>query len=146
MTEQNSLLSQLNKQLGQQKVRLQQMITILDDELAAIGKRDSDKILELAKQKELQLEAIRNADAALNNDNFIEQIKKTPELTQMKEEITSLLEQCQYKNEVSYLTATQNQVAIEQVKNLLIGGSKNTTYNEYGQKNSAGSLSRGIKA
>ncbi|MDC2891310.1 hypothetical protein [Psychrosphaera algicola] len=45
-----------------------------------------------------------------------------------------------------YLTATQTQVAIDEVKRLLIGGSRNSTYDSYGQKKTGGSLGKGIKA
>jgi len=146
MTEQTDLAQQLTKQLNQQKVRLQQMLATLEQELEAIKLRNGESLVAISKEKELQLTAIRNADAAINTEANIELIKSTPELTQSKQEVLDLLSQCQQQNEVCYLTATQNQIAIEQVKNLLVGGSKNTTYNDQGQKNTYGSLGRGIKA
>ena len=146
MTETTNSPNYVSKLLNQQKVRLQQIMTTLEHELEAIASRNSEQLVELAKQKELQLEAIRNADSVLNTDDTIELIKITPELGQLKQDVIELVETCQQKNEICYLTASQNQVAIEQVKNLLVGGSKNTTYNEQGQKNSYSSLGRGVKA
>ena len=146
MTEQTVTPQQVGKQLNQQKVRLQQILVILENELEAIASRNGEQLVEIAKQKELQLESIRNADNTLNNESIIELIKQTPELVQLKQDVKELLLECQQKNEVCYLTAMQNQVAVEQVKNLLVGGSKNTSYNEQGQKNTYGSLGRGIKA
>ncbi len=146
MTEQTSTVEQVSTQLNQQKIRLQEMFAILEQELEAIKQRRGDALVELAKNKETLLTAIRQADSAINNESNIELINTTPELTQLKQEVIDLLTQCQQKNEVCYLTATQNQVAVEQVKNLLIGGSKNTTYNEQGQKSNYGSLGKGIKA
>lgn len=146
MSDQEQLTAQLAKLLSQQKLRIQQMLTTLDKELEAIKQRNGELLISISEEKELQLEAIRNADAGFNTDASIPVINSTPELKQMQQEITDLLTQCQTQNEVCYLTATQNQIAVEQVKNLLVGGSKNTTYNELGQKNSSGSLSKGIKA
>lgn len=146
MTEQTSAPQQVAQQLNQQKARLQEMLSTLDKELEAIKLRNGESLVAISQEKEQQLVAIRNADTAINTEDNIELIKSTPELIQLKEEVVELLEQCQQKNEVCYLTAAQNQIAIEQVKSLLIGGSKNTTYNELGQKSNFGSLSKGIKA
>lgn len=146
MTEQISSLQQVNDLLNTQKGLLKNMLNTLDLELEAIRQRSGEALINIAQEKEQQLIAIKKADAAINNESSIELIKSTPELTQLKQEVLDLLQQCQQKNEVCYLTASQNQVAIEQVKSLLIGGSKNTTYNELGQKNSFGSLGKGIKA
>lgn len=146
MTEQISAQQEINDLLNTQKDHLKNMLTTLDLELEAIRQRNGETLINIAQDKEQQLVAIKKADMAINNEASIELIKSTPELTQLKQDVLDLLEQCQQKNEVCYLTASQNQVAIEQVKSLLIGGSKNTTYNELGQKNSFGSLGKGIKA
>lgn len=146
MTEQTSGLQQVTQQLNQQKARLQEMLSTLDMELEAIKLRNGESLVAISEEKEQQLKAIRTADAAINNEESIALIKSTPQLAQLKDEVVELLEQCQHKNEVCYLTAAQNQIAIEQVKSLLIGGSKNTTYNEQGQKNNTGALGKGIKA
>lgn len=146
MTEQISAQQEINDLLKTQKGHLKNMLNTLDLELEAIRQRNGETLINIAQEKEQQLVAIKKADMAINNEASIELIKSTPELTQLKQDVLDLLEQCQQKNEVCYLTASQNQVAIEQVKSLLIGGSKNTTYNELGQKNSFGSLGKGIKA
>lgn len=146
MTEQVTPLQQVSAMLNQQKIRLQHMLETLGHELNAIKTRNGEALVTIASDKEAQLAEIREADNAFNSETSVELINTTPELTQLKQEINELLEQCQKQNEVCYLTATQNQIAIEQVKNLLIGGSKNTTYNEQGQTNTYGSLGKGIKA
>lgn len=146
MTEQTSETKQIAQQLNQQKARLKEMLSTLEQELEAIKLRNGESLVAISEAKEQQLTAIRTADNAINNESNIELIKSTPELIQLKHDVVELLEQCQHKNEVCYLTAAQNQIAIEQVKSLLIGGSKNSTYNELGQKSSSGSLGKGIKA
>lgn len=146
MTEQNDLLTQVTKQFNTQKLRLEQMQNTLNDELEAVKNRDGNLILEISKKKELQLEAITNADKLLNNEKYVEIINTTPLFSTIKNEINDLLLQCKHTNEVIYLTATQNQITIEKVKQLLIGGSKNPTYNAYGQKNSTSSIGTSIKA
>lgn len=146
MTDQVSAQQQVFELLNKQKAQLQRMLDTLAKELEAIKNRNGEMLLNIADEKEQQLAAIRNADTAINNESSIELIKSTPELTQTKQEVLDLLQQCQQQNEVCYLTAAQNQIAVEQVKNLLVGGSKNTTYNELGQKSSFGSLGKGIKA
>jgi type II secretory pathway component PulJ len=77
MTEQTVTPQQVSKQLSQQKVRLQQVLTILENELDAIASRNGEQLVEIAKQKELQLESIRNADNALNNDSTNTRISST---------------------------------------------------------------------
>jgi len=122
MTAQTSELNQVTQDLNQQKVRLQEMLLTLEQELEAIKLRNGESLVAISEQKEQQLTAIRNADNAINTETNIELIKSTPQLTQLKNEVIELLEQCQHQNEVCYLTAAQNQIAIEQVKSLLIGG------------------------
>lgn len=139
-------LDKVTNQLIQQKKRLLQMAELLSEELTAVKDRNGVTLSDIAKQKEAQLTAIANADSQLSSDEVKQLITTTPSLTDIAQEIKTLLEQCQQKNEVIYLTATQNQVAIEQVKRLLVGGSKNTTYDAYGQKKSISSTGRGIKA
>ena len=146
MNDQNQPVEHLAKLLNQQKLRLQQVLATLAEELDAIKYRNGTLMIEISEKKQLQLEAIKNADAHFSDDDSINIIKTSPQLTQLKNDITELLVQCQTQNEICYLTASQNQMAVEQVKNLLVGGSKSTTYNEQGLKNSAGSLSKGIKA
>jgi flagellar biosynthesis/type III secretory pathway chaperone len=146
MSETNDLRSQVTKQFTSQKLRLQQLQVILNDELAAVKDRDGNLILDITKKKELQLEAIKNADALLNKEKYVQVVNSTQEFSTIKAEINDLVLQCKHLNEVVYLTATQNQIAIEQVKQLLFGGSKNTTYDAYGKKSSSSSLSTGIKA
>lgn len=145
MTEQLDI-QHVTQQLNQQKARLQQMLLTLEQELEAIKTRNGERLVEISKFKEQQLAEVRAADSAINNEQAIELINNTPQLTAIKQSIIELLEQCQQKNEVCYLTASQNQIAVEQVKNLLVGGSRSSTYNELGQKSSYGSLGKGIKA
>ena len=133
--------------LLQQKQNLLSMQNILNNELSAVSKRNGTELLAIAKDKEALLAEIRNQDKLLNTEQCIEAIKALKPLQSLTDEITQALQDCQQKNEVIYLTATQNQVAVEQTKRLLIGGSKNTTYNAYGQKQAGiNSLSKGIKA
>ncbi|GHB56555.1 hypothetical protein GCM10008107_01740 [Psychrosphaera saromensis] len=147
MTEQNDLLTQVTKQFNTQKLRLEQMQNILDEELEAVKNRDGNLILEISKKKELHLEAITNADKLLNNEKYVEIINTTPEFfSTLKNEINDLLLKCKHTNEVIYLTATQNQITLSKVKQLLIGGSKNPTYNAYGQKNTNSSIGPSLKA
>jgi flagellar biosynthesis/type III secretory pathway chaperone len=146
MASENLDTQQLSKLLSNQKVRLQQTLNLLDEELLAVKDRNGAAILEVSTKKELQLEAIRNADKKLSKSDAKELISTTPALAEVRDDIVALLEQCQKQNEVIYLAAKQNQIAVEQVKSLLIGGSKNTTYDQHGQKRSSGNLGSGVKA
>jgi len=91
MTEQNDLLTQVTKQFKTQKLRLEQMLNTLNDELEAVKNRDGNLILEISKKKELQLEAITNADKLLNNEKYVEIINTTPLFSTIKNEINDLL-------------------------------------------------------
>jgi flagella synthesis protein FlgN len=136
----------VTKLLGQQKIRLQQMLDLLAEELNAVKDRNGEQMLAITKKKEIQLQAIRNADELLNQQDVIQLVAETNELGQLKSDVLALVKECQTKNEVIYLTATQNQIAIEQVKSLLLGGSKNATYDSKGIKHTKSTLGAGIKA
>ena len=146
MTHDTKIFDDIKHKLLQQKHNLQTMFALLDEELDAVKKRDGKLLLAVSGKKEQLLTTITQLDQQLSGDNNKQHLNSTPELKQLHDEITQLLTDCQQKNEVVYLSATQNQVAIDEVKRLLIGGSKNTTYDAYGKKQSGGSLGKGIKA
>lgn len=146
MSDQQAVIEQITKALTQQKLRMQQMLQTLDIELEAVKQRDGKAITTVSEQKEQALQQIVKADQELGAEQIVDFIKRTPSLLAIKDDITELLKQCQHQNEVIYLTATQNQVAIEDVKRLLIGGSKNTTYDAYGQKQAGSLMGKGLKA
>jgi flagellar biosynthesis/type III secretory pathway chaperone len=146
MTDIQAIANHILQALTKQKVRMHEMLKTLESELEAVKQRDGKKISEIIAYKEQQLIDIQAADKEFNNEQIIEFINNTPELTELKDEINELLEQCQHQNEVVYLVATQNQIAIDEVKRLLIGGSKNTTYDALGQKHSGTLMGKGIKA
>lgn len=146
MTEQPEIITHLKNALIQQRLNFKSMMEILESELQAVQTRNGDKLLEVASKKESLLNEIDKLDKSFNTEQFLPFLKENDELVALREEIKDALTDCQQKNEVVYLTATQTQVAIEDVKRLLIGGSRNATYDAYGQKSSGGSLGKGIKA
>lgn len=145
MTEQSQYQS-LQTLLGQQAQHLKDMQALLALELDAVKTRNGDKITEVAQQKEALLKQIVENDKTIGMSPDVAALTTEPSLVEAKEIITQLLEECQTQNEVIYLTAKQNEVAIDQVKMLLLGGSKNSTYDAYGKKKSGPSLTKGIKA
>lgn len=149
MNEQ-SQFSALQTLLSQQEQLLTDLQLTIANELDAVKRRAGNDINEIAPQKEALLNKITETDqhiaASLTSDIVKDALISDPELSASRTRITDLLEACQTQNEVVYLTAKQNEVAIEQVKNLLIGGSKNTTYDAYGQTKSGPSLYKGVKA
>lgn len=132
--------------LRQQLESLTNLKALLGNELDAVKRRDGNDLVEVAKQKELMLITIQQTDHQLSQHPAADTINNDEAHASLKKDITRLLEECQTQNEVIYLTAKQNEVVIEQVKHMLIGGSKNTTYDAYGQKKSGPSLTKGIKA
>ena len=146
MTQDTKIFDGIRQLLIQQKVNMHKMQDLLTLELEAVKKRNGNDLRAVSEKKEKLLTVVTQLDQQLSSEAQLEFIKAKPELQDLQKEITSLLNDCQHKNEVVYLTATQNQVAIDDVKRLLIGGSKNTTYDAYGKKQSGGSLGKGIKA
>lgn len=145
MTEQSQYQS-LQALLSQQTQLLKDMQALLALELEAVKTRSGDKIIEIAQQKEALLKKVVETDNTIAKSPNVEALTTEPTLVEAKQIITQLLEECQTQNEVIYLTAKQNEVAIDQVKMLLLGGSKNSTYDAYGQKKSGPTLTKGIKA
>jgi len=146
MEHDTEIFNAIKQVLFQQIKNLQNMQVLLDEELKAVKDRNGEALLAVSAKKEQLLKSIKQVDAQCSGEAQIQFISQHSDLTEIKEDISSLLVECQTKNEVVYLSATQNQVAIDEVKRLLIGGSKNTTYDAYGKKQSGGSLGKGIKA
>lgn len=145
MTEQ-SQFSSLTHLLQEQTQLLVQLKSVLAEELDAIKSRAGEKLIEIANQKEALLKKVVETDQSIAGTPNVEALTTEPELIKAKDVVNDLLKECQTQNEVIYLTAKQNEVAIDQVKSLLLGGSKNATYDAYGQKKSGPSLTKGIKA
>lgn len=146
MTNEQTNISSIDALLNTQLSTLNQLKSLLDKELEAVKNRNGSVLVELSKEKETLLVAIQQNDQQISSHPEAVNIEKNDTQNSVKSSITELLEECQTQNEVIYLTAKQNEVVIEQVKQLLIGGSKNTTYDAYGQKRSGPSLTKGIKA
>ncbi len=146
MTTEQPTVSNVLELLMQQKDALLSVKNILEHELDAVKRRDGEALVKVAQQKDTLLKDIQARDQLISTHPNAEDVNNEAQLSALKTEITTLLEQCQTQNEVVYLAAKQSEVAIEQVKHLLIGGSKNTTYDAYGQKKSGPSLTKGIKA
>lgn len=125
---------------------MESMLVLLDKELSAIKDRSGPALTEVATEKEALLIKIVETDQQINTPQFKELLEQNSQLKALKIEVVEMLETCQQKNEVIYLAATQNQVAVDQVRRMLVGGSKNTTYDSYGQKQSGSLMSKGIKA
>lgn len=145
MTEQSQTQT-LDNLLQEQTQHLVKLKALLVDELEAIKLRAGDKITEIANQKEALLKKVVETDQSIANTPNVESLTSEPQLQEAKSVINDLLQECQTQNEVIYLTAKQNEIAIDQVKSLLLGGSKNSTYDAYGQKKSGPTLTKGIKA
>ncbi len=145
MTEQSQTQT-LDNLLQEQTQHLVKLKALLVDELEAIKLRAGDKITEIANQKEALLKKVVETDQSIANTPNVESLESEPHLQEAKSVINDLLQECQTQNEVIYLTAKQNEIAIDQVKSLLLGGSKNSTYDAYGQKKSGPTLTKGIKA
>ena len=146
MTNEQTNMSSIDALLNTQLTTLNQLKTLLDKELDAVKNRNGGVLVELSKEKESLLGAIQQIDQQISSHPEAANIESNESQNSVRNSITELLEECQTQNEVIYLTAKQNEVVIEQVKQLLIGGSKNTTYDAYGQKRSGPSLTKGIKA
>lgn len=143
---QPEIFEYLKNLLTQQLQHFSDMTLLLDQELDAVKTRSGEKLTNVAKQKEILLQQIRDLDQQIGKENYLKFIDEQTELKTLRQTISDKLIACQQQNEVVYLAATQTATAVEDVKRLLIGGSKNTTYDAYGQKQSAGRLGKGIKA
>lgn len=146
MAEQPEIITHLKNTLIQQRLNLKAMMDILEAELSAVKARSGEQLSAVASEKEVLLNQINELDKQCNAEQYKPFLNGNPELVELKSDVLAALEQCQQKNEVIYLTATQTQTAIEDVKRLIIGGSRNSTYDSYGQKKSGASLGKGIKA
>ncbi len=145
-TSEQPISTSLAELLNQQLTALNSIQEIIAKELESVKNRDGDALLAAAADKGPLLEKVTELDLQIGSHPELPSLKTNPELVALQEQITASLEICQTQNEVVYLTAKQTEISIDQVKNIILGGSKNGTYDAYGQKKSGAFLTQGIKA
>jgi flagellar biosynthesis/type III secretory pathway chaperone len=145
-TPEPSVNKPLSELLQEQLTTLNDIKDVIATELEAVKLRDGQALVSAASDKVPLLQKVSEIDLQISQHPELDSIKDKPQLVELQTKITSALEICQTQNEVVYLSAKQTELAVEKVKSIIVGGSKNTTYDAYGKKSSNAALTKGIKA
>ena len=133
--------------LQQQQQQLNELLSLLRQEFAALAKRDIDTLEQLTANKLALLQLIQNNDKQLAETPELAQCKSSVEFSALVAELDQLLVQCKQQNDVNQLTLEQSQLRLAQFKHELLSsrGKSGLTYTSKGQP-AVDSKGKGIKA
>ena len=132
--------------LLQQKENMLALENELNAEIAAISTRDADKLTESANAKLILLEKIQKKDKQLQSCSLAQMTIESEDIAALVEEIKTLLSHCQQQNEINAHAAHQTSIAVNKVKDILLGANKVLTYGKKGAAEGGSLLGKGIKA
>ena len=116
--------------LESQLQHLNALTQLLDAELACLASKKGDGLKDIAREKLTLLNTIQKLDKELSG--FNQDIFKTEQIKPLTESVNSLLLKCKKQNEVNAQAAHQAQLAVKELKNILIGAPTSVTYGQDG--------------
>lgn len=133
--------------LQQQQQQLNELLSLLRQEFAALAKRDIEALEQLTASKITLLNLIQNNDKQLAEAPQLQQVKSMPDFSVMVAALDQLLAQCKQQNELNQLTLEQSQLRLAQFKHELLSsrGKSGLTYTSKGQP-AVDNKGKGIKA
>ncbi|AWL11319.1 hypothetical protein HMF8227_00824 [Saliniradius amylolyticus] len=131
--------------LEQQLQNLEQLKTLLDNELKLISSRDPEALIDLLKQKQSLLDQIQQADQKIAN--LSQEQLADPDADELKTAIEQRVDDCKYLTEINAKAVEQGQLRLEHLRNLILEArsKESMTYNKSG-KPTSGSRGGGVKA
>lgn len=133
--------------LQQQQQQLNELLSLLRQEFAALAKRDIDTLEQLTGSKLELLTHIQHTDKQLADEPELADCKTNPSFSNSISELEQILTQCKQQNDVNQLTLEQSQLRLAQFKHELLSsrGKSGLTYTSKGQP-AVDSKGKGIKA
>ena len=132
--------------LNEQKNNLAQLSNALNSELAAISSRNADNLTESSVSKLEILKKVQSVDKRLAHLGLGELIQLSAEIDELVKEVKAQLAVCQKQNDINAHAAHQTHVAVNKVKEILLGSKQSLTYDKKGATAGNSMLGKGIKA
>ena len=132
--------------LNEQKGNLAQLSLVLTNELAAISSRNADSLTDSATTKLDILKKVQNVDKRLAHYGLAKMIQSNTEIDDLITEVKDELAACQKQNDINAHAAHQTHVAVNKVKDILLGSKLSLTYDKKGAATGNSTLGKGIKA
>jgi flagella synthesis protein FlgN len=131
--------------LESQLQQLNDLTLILDAELNALSSRKGDGLKEIAREKLMLLNAIQKLDKELSG--FASELFSHEAIIPITKSINEKLLNCKKQNDVNAQAAHQANLAVRELKNILIGAPSSVTYGQDGAViNAEAKLVKNIKA
>ena len=131
--------------LESQLQQLNDLTLILDAELNALSSRKGDGLKEIAREKLMLLNAIQKLDKELSG--FASELFSHEAIVPITKSINEKLLNCKKQNDVNAQAAHQANLAVKELKNILIGAPSSVTYGQDGAViNAEAELVKNIKA
>jgi flagellar biosynthesis/type III secretory pathway chaperone len=133
--------------LHQQQQHLDELLSLLRQELAALASRDITLLEQLSTAKTEVLQQLQHTDQQLAQAPELEQCKQQDWFKQQVSDLDSLLEQCKRHNDINQQTLEQSQLTLARFKTELLTsrGKSGLTYTSKG-KPAVENKGKGIKA
>ena len=134
--------------LKTQHEQLTEVVSLLNEELELIRKREPELLLEVVQNKSLLLDKIQYTDGLI--DAALKQ-REVPDLTELEDRIFQIvsetLAQCKRLTAINQKAVEQSQVKLTHLRQLIMDmrARESLTYDKSG-KPKGGTLSKGIKA
>ncbi|MDX1391586.1 MAG: flagellar protein FlgN [Rheinheimera sp.] len=133
--------------LSQQQQHLDELLSLLRQELAALASRDITLLEQITVAKTSVLQQLQHTDQQLAQAPGLEQCKQQDWFKQQVGELDSRLEQCKRHNDINQQTLEQSQLTLARFKTELLTsrGKSGLTYTNKG-KPAVENKGKGIKA
>jgi flagellar biosynthesis/type III secretory pathway chaperone len=133
--------------LHQQQQHLDELLSLLRQELAALASRDITLLEQITVTKTTVLQQLQQTDQQMAQAPELEHCKQQNWFKQQVTELDSLLEQCKRHNDINQQTLEQSQLTLARFKTELLTsrGKSGLTYTSKG-KPAVENKGKGIKA
>lgn len=131
--------------LENQIQHLNALTQLLDAELECLASKKGDGLKDIAREKLTLLNSIQKLDKEISG--FNRDIFQAEQITPLTNAVNSLLLKCKKQNDVNAQAAHQAQLAVRELKDIIIGAPTSITYGQDGGVVSANSeLVKNLKA
>jgi flagellar biosynthesis/type III secretory pathway chaperone len=121
--------------LNEQKQHLDELLSLLRQELAALANRDISQLEQISSAKSALLEQLQHTDSVLAQAPELESCKQQDWFKLQVASVDEQLELCKRQNDVNQLTLEQSQLTLARFKTELLAsrGKSGLTYTNKGK-------------
>lgn len=133
--------------LDQQQQHLDELLSLLRQELAALAQRNITTLEHITAQKAPLLEQLQLTDQQLAQQPDLANLKQQEWFIQRVQQLDAQLDECKRQNDINQQTLEQSQLTVARLKTELLAsrGKSGLTYTSKG-KPTVDNIGKGIKA